>query len=673
MNKGLYGKLALQNIKKNKNTFLPFSLSCTAMVALFYMLSSIKEQAGENLFVGAGTMQLILQFGVVVCGVFSLFVIFYTNSFLLKRRSKEFGLYSILGMEKRHIGKVVFWEIAITGIFSIAAGIIAGILFSKLMFMVLLKLLYLKTDFAFAILPQSIFLTIILFVGVFVLNMVFNNIHVQRLKPMELMNSSRVGEREPKAKWILALLGIICLGIGYYLAISTDDPIQALSVFFVAVLLVIAGTYLVFMSGSIALLQLLKMNRKYYYQKNHFITVSGLMYRMKQNALGLANICILSTGVLVVVSTTISLYVGMDDVLRTRYPKDVATNYLYEKDTGNDPEDFQDSYDYSIIEEPLQERASQYHVTITDVEKGFYYYSVGTLIENQFTLTHEFLDNLTILDIKTLDQYQQMSGKSIKLENNEVLIYTSKGREISEDSLKITDLEYQIKGSIEEDHIKRSEYASSYGEIGIVVSDMEQMMKIRDAINANMTGDGYTCIFYKYEFDLEGELTDKEAFCLNLRDAINDTGIAHLATVENIFTVRQEFFGIYGSLFFIGIFIGTLFLITTVLIIYYKQISEGYEDKERFVIMQKVGMSNREVKSAIRSQILQVFFLPICLAIVHICFAFDIIRKILRMLNLSNATLFVWCTIATVAVFFAVYGIVYHLTAKAYYRIINQS
>lgn len=669
MNRGMYRRLALNNIRKNKNPFFPFSLSCIAMIAMFYMLHSIQLQADDNLFFGAGTMRTILGFGTIICGVFSLFVVFYTNSFLMKRRSKEFGLYSILGMEKKHISRVVFWEIAVVGAASIIIGLLSGMLFSKLMFMVLLKIMHLQTDFAFKISVESLLLTFVLFVALFILIMLANNIRIFRLKPIDLMSGSNAGEREPKAKWAMAVMGILCLGVGYYLAVTVKNPIQAMGTFFVAVLFVIAGTYLVFVSGSIALLKLLKSNKNYYYQKNHFITVSGMLYRMKQNAVGLSNICILSTAVLVVLSSTVSLYAGFDDIMRTRYPKDVMTQYLYEEE---DSEDEPGHYDYSVLEPVLRVRGARYHVNLKGIEQYYSYSSVGILEANAFWPDYESsitdMTGFVALEVMTVEDFNNRMGASYDVEKGKVLVYTSENAALSEETVKIAEREYPVSGRVQEVP-EVSALDADFGQLWVIVPDLNMMKEIRSGIDSAFEDGAYTVITYNFNFDLEGKDEDKKAFCTDLRDEIDKTGIAHAAAITDSYTTRQELYGIYGSLFFIGIFLGALFLITTVLIIYYKQISEGYEDRERFIIMQKVGMGEKEVKSVIRSQVLLVFFLPILLAVVHVCFAFGIIKKLLIIMEFTNVPLFILCTIATVAVFVIVYGIVYSLTAKAYYRI----
>lgn len=670
MNRGMYRKLALNNIRKNKNTFVPFSLSCIAMIAMFYMLHSIQLQADDNLFFGAGTMRTILGFGTIICGVFSLFVVFYTNSFLMKRRSKEFGLYSILGMEKKHISRVVFWEIAVVGAASIIIGLLSGMLFSKLMFMVLLKIMHLQTDFAFKISVESLLLTFVLFAVLFIFIMLANNIRIFRLKPIDLMSGSHAGEREPKAKWAMAVMGILCLGVGYYLAVTVKNPIQAMGTFFVAVLFVIEGTYLVFVSGSIALLKLLKGNKNYYYQKNHFITVSGMMYRMKQNAVGLSNICILSTAVLVVLSSTVSLYAGFDDIMRTRYPKDVMTTYLYEEE--EDSEDEPGHYDYSVLEPVLRVRGARYHVNLKGIEQYYSYSSVGILEANAFWPDYESsitdMTGFVALEVMTVEDFNNRMGASYDVEKGKVLVYTSENAALSEETVKIAEREYPVSGRVQEVP-EVSALDADFGQLWVIVPDLNMMKEIRSGIDSAFEDGAYTVITYNFNFDLEGKDEDKKAFCTDLRDEIDKTGIAHAAAITDSYTTRQELYGIYGSLFFIGIFLGALFLITTVLIIYYKQISEGYEDRERFIIMQKVGMGEKEVKSVIRSQVLLVFFLPILLAVVHVCFAFGIIKKLLIIMEFTNVPLFILCTIATVAVFVIVYGIVYSLTAKAYYRI----
>lgn len=680
----IYLKLAISNIKKNKSTFFPFGLSCGTMIALFYMLLSINNQASDAVFYGGSDIGIILGLGVWVCGIFSAMVIFYTNGFLLKRRNKELGLYNILGMEKKHIGNILFWEIILTCGISMLAGLLGGMLFSKLMFLVLLNLINLSTTINFGISVNAVIMTMLVFLSIFIVNIVYNNLKIRRLKPIELLQGSNVGEREPKAKWILALLGAVCLSIGYYLAVTTQNPLQAMSVFFVAVLFVMAGTYLLFISGSIALLKMLKKNKKYYYHKTHFITVSGMMYRMKQNAVGLANICILSTAVLVVLSSTVSLYMGMDNVMRTRYPSDVITSYAYmpEEDAKYN---MSYNYDTELVEKTIRNHADKYNVEMQDVNKYYSFSLVGIVDGESFRpITDDIsqgMKDMVIFRAMTLDDYKAAAaeGENIKeLPGDSLYLLSSDSRYSSMDNFTVGENVFKIDSASQTMELdnKFAEQTFAYDYIFIIVPDLENLIMVKDEVN-NMYREreaqdyGATSVTYNYKFNLSGDLDDKKEFNITLRDALNDADIPHVSTVENIFTTRQQFMELYGSLFFIGIFIGTLFLMATVLIIYYKQVSEGYEDRNRFLIMRNVGMSKKEVRTVIKNQILTIFYLPILLAVVHVAFAFDITRKILAILNLTNVKLFVECTLGTIFIFVIIYGIVYKLTAKSYYKIVN--
>ncbi|MDE6761619.1 MAG: ABC transporter permease [Lachnospiraceae bacterium] len=662
MNRGLYQKLALNNIRKNRNTFYPFTLSCIVMIAMFYMIHSISNLVNESQFIGAAAMKSVLEFGTFICGLFSWLVIFYTNSFLMKKRSKELGLYSVLGMEKKHIAKVIFWEIGIVGIGSILIGLLAGVLFSKLIFMLLLKIVHLQTGFTFAISTASLFITILLFIAIFLTVLTANSIMVYRLKPIDLMRKSRSGEREPKAKGFMAVLGLMCLGSGYYLALTIQNPLKTIEVFFVAVLFVIAGTYLMFISGSIVLLKLLKNNKNYYYQKNHFITVSGMIYRMKQNAIGLSNICILSTMVLVALTFASSLYVGTEDTLQAAFYKDVMTDYYREENS-----------DYTKLEQVLKEYAAKYHVTIEDVEQYYHYHTMGILEGDDFCVDYEEdprnIEGSINLDVMTLDDYNKLMNTDYECYPGKIWIYVSKDRDFEGNTMKISDREYTICGRMTDvpGMGAESQY-NEYQNLWLVVPDLKTMEEIKTILDRSEVSRGNK-IFYNYNFNLKGKERDKKAFCADINNIIQKAEIADWATIEDIYTKRDALWGLYGSIFFIGIFLGILFMSTTVMIIYYKQVSEGYDDKDRFIILQKVGMSGEEVKGVIKSQILLMFFLPILFALIHICFAFNAIKKMLVLGGLTNTAVFIICIIATVGVFMIVYGIVYSLTARTYYKI----
>ncbi|MDO5128080.1 MAG: ABC transporter permease [Eubacteriales bacterium] len=681
MSKFMYPKLAFQNIRKNKTSFFPFALAGIFMVAMFYMLHTISIQADDRLFMGARTMRKVLSFGLYVVGFLSVIVLFYTDRFLIKQRAKEFGLYSLLGMEKKHIAKVVKWELIYVGGAIITIGVGLGVLFSKLMFLLLLNIIGVKTNFAFRIVPSSIMVTAGLFGITMLVILVANAISVYRLKPIDLMQSSRAGECEPKAKWLLAVLGVISLGIGYYLAQTANNPVEAMGFFFIAVLCVIVGTYLLFLTGSIAILKLVKKSKKLYYHKKRFITISGMMYRMKQNAVGLANICILSTAVLVVLSSTVSLYTGIEDILDNIFKKNVIIEYLYERDRDeeNSPSDWinEHHYDYDAVTSALEERAKTCDVQIQDMEQ---YYILSELVNidgNEIHIENKDYERAAYINVITVDDYNRMKNTNYALEQGQVFLDTDVADLEHAERICITGCCYEVAEHKDLGVSLDRAYISSIGRsITMVVPSLDDLRVLRNAFTEEKNEYGSTdvqiSICYYMMFNLSGSKDDKLAFVTELRDYINKTGIAHLSQIDDVFSMRPEVYGIYGGMFFIGLFLGGLFLVITVMIIYYKQLSEGYDDRERFQIMQKVGMGKREVKSVIRSQILQVFFLPLLLAMVHIGFAFKIIKDILHMMEFTNDTSFIASTIGTIGVFSLLYYITYMLTARTYYKITSQ-
>ena len=693
MNRKLYLSLAKNNIRKNKSTFYPFAISAVTMIALFYMIYAIYVQVTESDgFYGMGSIEWVLQMGVRICGIFAAGVIFYTNSFLMKQRSKELGLYGILGMEKKHIAKVLFWEIAILGIICMLGGLGFGILFSRLMYLLLLKMLRIEAAVSFGISGAVIWHTVLVFGLVFTANIVRNTLMLKFIKPIDLLKSENYGEREPRAKWLQAILAIVFLGVGYWIAVTTDNPLSALNLFFVAVLLVMAGTYLLFMSGSVAILKLLKNNKGYYFHRTHFITVSGMMYRMKRNAVGLANICILSTAVLLIVSTTISLYAGIHDVVATMYPKDVVTTFGCPTELqrleaavemGGEPEA---AFDKEAAETVISDHAKTYGIQICNAYSQFSMFTIAEQTgENEFSDMEVFnTEKMILLNIITRPEREDMNGNGEfpELSEGEVWIWDSgeqikDGDEIVFCGVKrhIRSLPQNYNGDEEIQKSMKQEYAmlgSSARIIMIVVPSVQEIEELADEINTagRIAGRGNIEIRYEYMFNVKGEEEQMRGFCDSLRNCLDRAGIPRVQKVSNRFEGKESFEGMYASIFYIGLFIGTMFLLATVLIIYYKQISEGFEDRGRFEILQKVGMDQIEVKKVITTQILQVFFLPILLASVHIGFAFPIVRRILAIMGLMNVGLFVMCTLASILVFVIVYAIVYYLTAGVYYRLV---
>ncbi|MFL0245570.1 ABC transporter permease [Candidatus Clostridium stratigraminis] len=657
MSKILYQKLAVTNIKKNGKTYFPYILTCISTIAMFYIMHFISVNEGLDSMSGGAQLKAILNLGTYVICFFSVIFLFYTNSFLIKRRKKELGLYNILGMEKKHIAKVLFWETFFVALLSMALGVFLGIAVSKLMFLVLLKILHFKVTMGFFISVQSLIETVILFGFTFLLTLINNLRQIHLSKPVELLKGGEVGEKEPKTKWILTLIGVLSLGAGYYISLTTESPLAALNMFFLAVIFVMIGTWALFTAGSIALLKKLRKNKKFYYKTNHFINVSGMIYRMKQNAIGLANICILSTTVLVMISTTVSLYIGMEDVLRTRYPRDIsisAENVSKEK--------------AEMINNLIKAQADEDNIAMKNIVK---YRSLSLPMiqdKNCFTDSSNNLNanNIGFLDFIPLSEYNNKENKSISLKENEVLLFTYRG-EIAGDSINILGNEFKIKKRINNmtvDGIASAVVANGYF---IVVPNEKTIEKIYGSsskANGKM-GD----LSYYFAFYTDSNAKKEIALANEINSKIKQLSVN--GSCEGLEAYRETFFSLYGGLFFLGIFLGALFIMATVLIIYYKQISEGYDDKERFEIMQKVGMSKEEIKKSIGNQVLMVFFLPLVTAIIHIAFAFKVIVKLLSVLNLTNVKLFVSCTAGTIFVFVIFYVIVYFLTSRVYYKIVS--
>ncbi len=667
MNSLFYPKLAFVNIKKNSKFYFPYLLTCVLTSGMFYIMCMIAGSEGINSMPGAYAVSFILVFGTIVIGIFSAIFLFYTNSLLMKRRKKEIGLYNILGMEKRHISMILLYETLITGAGTIVAGLITGILFSKLIFLLLYKMIQFKVPLSFYISGFSMAVTCLLFFGIFFLTLLFNLWQIKLTNPIDLLKGGSMGEREPKSKLGIALVGAITLGAGYYIAITTESPLKAISLFFVAVLLVIVGTYCLFTSGSIVLLKFLRKNKVYYYKTKNFTSVSGMIYRMKQNAVGLANICILSTAVLLMLSTTVALYVSMDEQLETRYPTDISLEFF----------DFKEDMRSKALE-AVNSAAESQERKIFDL-KYYDSISVTAVLEgNNFKTENVDFNNaskLFVLMFITDEDYSRLTGKNISLGENEAVVYGIRGR--LDDSFEIFGEKYNI-----------IDYADSFPAVGmgyldglygfVVNSDELASMSERPSQHGSNSLQG---IKYSVSFDIDGTKDEKIAFADVIFDELstmkyssgdnNDDNPNYRFYVESRQRVEDEIYALDGGFLFLGIFLGFLFLIATVLIIYYKQISEGYDDRERYNIMQKVGMSHKEVKDSIKSQIVKVFFLPLIMAIIHIAAAFKMVTRLLAIFNLTNVLLFARCTAATIVVFAIIYGIVYSLTARVYYKIVK--
>ncbi|MPW27167.1 FtsX-like permease family protein [Alkalibaculum sp. M08DMB] len=660
MNKLFYAKLAFSNLKKQRSIYLPYILTSILSISMFYIMNFISANNGIDEIPGGDSMRSILILGTYIIGIFSTIFLFYTNSFLIKRRKKEIGLYNILGMEKKHIGKMMFYETIIVVTTSLIAGLFVGILLSKLMFMLLLKILHFSVPMGFTVSIPSLIITGILFLCIFFITLLSNLRQIHVANPIELLRGGNEGEKEPKTKWLLAIIGIGTLGAGYYIALKTDNPLSALTLFFVAVVLVMIGTYALFSAGSIALLKALKKNKTFYYKTKNFTAVSGMIYRMKQNAVGLANICILSTAVLVIISTTVSLYMGMEDVLGNRFPSDVLI-------TVRDPADEMTDRIVEMTKETTKEYGMEvqnfydYHYLAFAASKD------GASFFTDYEQSNSTNGNVSQLYFITVEEYNRSQKSAFTVGDDEVMVYSYRGK-YQENEFKIFDKKYRVRAHLQDFEAGGLNSAMITDSYYIIVKDKAVVEELYEKA-LSVYGENMSDPVYYIGFDLEGSDEEIIACAGAIQDKIRvDYPNAYL---ENKQESTESFYSIYGGFLFIGIFLGTLFIMATVLIIYYKQISEGYDDKERFEIMQKVGMTKQEVKSAIRSQIITVFSLPIIMAVVHIAFAFKMITKLLQVLNLTNVMLFFYCTVATIIIFAIIYVIVYGLTAKVYYRIVK--
>lgn len=667
MSKFLYQRLAVINIKNNYRTYVPYILTCIGTVMMYFIMYALSIDKGlANMYGGAMT-QTLLMLGTWVIAIFAIIFLTYTNSFLMKRRKKEFGLFNILGMEKKHISKIIFYETLFIAIFSLILGISFGILLSKLSLLLLVKLMNFNVYFGFSISFETIIATLILFGVIFALILLNNLRQIHLSKPVELLKGGQVGEKEPKTKWLLSIIGFTCLGSGYYIALATKMNFEALLAFFVAVILVIIGTYLVFTTGSIMILKILRKNKAYYYKTKHFISVSGMIYRMKQNAVGLANICILSTMVLVMLSSTVSLYIGMEDSIRTKFPRNININLNEYTPELNDN-----------VEKLISQTLDKHNMKASNKLTYKYINFDINLDKNEAKLsTNNNFDELKMIYLIPLEDYNKISNSNIELKNDEILMYSNRER-FSYDSIIMFKNEYKIKEHLK--HFENNDRASSdiWDTFYIITNDMENLNNLLTE-EADKTSNRVTEKFMPYyyiAFDLDGSIDEQQAFYDDLfvnvaKKSRPDREKAFSFSISSSAEGTKDFYNIYGGLFFLGIFLGLVFIMATVLIMYYKQISEGYDDKERFEIMQKVGMSHLEIRSSIRSQVLIVFFLPIVTTAIHIAFAFPIITKMLRMINLINTGLFAICTLVSILIFTVFYIIVYAITARTYYRIVK--
>lgn len=668
MRNSFYFRLALTNIKKHARSYVPYIITCVITIAMFYIIKSLAFNLDKNLSsISAATS---MNLGSIVVAIFAIIFLFYTNSFLLKKRKKEFGLYNILGMEKKHMSALIATESLIISVISLVLGLIIGIALDKLIFMIVIKLLNGQSPLGFTIIPEAILHTVVLFCIIFAAILLNSVRIVYTTKTIDLLHGSNTGEKEPKTKWLLAILGVLCLGGGYTISIISKNPVSAIGLLFIAIVLVVIGTYFIFVAGIIALLKLLRKNKGFYYKTSHFISISGMIYRMKQNAVGLANICVLSTMVLVMVSTTSSLVIGMQDTINTISPYDYSISVA-------------DGKTNQQVKDDIKNTAADNNLKITKFVDYQYLEFNADLNYNNITASDYSVEseNLVGLIIVTQQDYNMLTNSNVDLSDDQVMMFYPNSFPYSD--LTIFDQRYKVKESRKiSDFIPGKNLIgySIYDSYGIVVKDNSQLQQISKYYNSfykNSETNEYNehnCYFYECNFNVDADLKKQLEFNEIIRNSELYQGSYYHDSISSTFKseILQAFRDTYSSMFFLGIFLSILFIMATILIIYYKQISESYDDKERYEIMQNVGMSHTEVKRTIRSQVLTVFFLPLIVAGVHVAFAFPIMSRVLSLLGLMNVTLYITCTVICFLVFALMYGIIFAITSRLYYKTVNK-
>ncbi len=674
MKHSLYPRLAWSGMSKNARLFVPYILAAAGTAAVFYILFFLASSDVLKMMRGGTTTRQVLALGVYVIVLFALMFLFYCNSFLVKRRYKEFGLYSILGMNKRNISKILAWETVFCALASLILGIVLGMLLSKLAELGLVRMIGLEPDYTIRVSFAAIKYLVLYFGAIYVLIYLRNVFRLCRSTATELIRSESYGEKPPKANYVLGFAGVIVLAAAYYMAVTIEQPVEAVTVFFAAVLMVIAATYLIFIAGSVLLCRLLQKNKRYYYKSAHFVSVSSMAYRMKRNGAGLASICILATMVLVMISSTSCLYFGAEDSLKERYPRDVIVRSYFES-TGDMTDEVIGEIRANIIERLGDTKTSD----VLDYRCS----NVAGVMENGIIdptdeLVYTFADGyekVVQLCILPLSDYNAAAGTSVSLAPNEALVHSNRS-ELNTDVIGIKGAwTYDVKQILDEMPIKNgTDMASILTTVTVVVPDFDAALKgideIRDARGYGIGGPSW---YYSFNAGLSADevtqLSQKLSDEFRL-DELDGKG-AMVYTVETLAENTASFYELFGGLFFLGIMLSLVFTCAAVLIIYYKQLSEGYEDAHRFEVMQKVGMTRAEIRRSINSQLLTVFFLPLVFAGLHLAFAFPFIRKMLLLFNVNNTPVLILTTVVSFVVFALLYAIVYKKTSNSYYKIVT--
>lgn len=672
---GFYPKMAWEGMRKNRRMYLPYILTFAGMAAMYYIVIFLQFSKSSELIPGADSVRSMLGFGGWVMALFSCIFLFYTNSFLMKLRRREFGLYNILGMGKGNIARLMLCETIIIYFISVIAGLVAGIALSKLSELLLINIVHGEVSFTLDVSLRAVGLTLVIF-GIISVLLLLNSLRqLKYTSAARLLKSENEGERPPKGNWVIGILGVMVLIAAYYIAVTIDNPMAAMGMFFIAVLMVIVATYLIMVSGSVLFCRVLQKNKKYYYKSNHFVSVSSMAYRMKRNGAGLASICILATMVLVMLSTTTALYSGAEDTLNKRYPRDINAGFSYK--TAAEANDA----NVDGMRDRLLNIAKSEGINEQDVLDYKSAYTAGSLIDGKIETDvrkttasdMELYSGLCQVYFIPLDDYNAIMGKNEMLNDGEALLYAFRTK-YDEDELSLNDARsFKIKKQVDELWDIANMSMNFSPTIVLIVPDIESATAGLDG-KLNAAGENMVTATWEYDFNTNVSTEKQLALDYKLREAFSPDGSGEKYSEFNLDARelhRDDFYGLYGGIFFLGLLLSIVFVFATVLIIYYKQISEGYEDCARFEIMCNVGMTKKEIRRSINSQLLTVFFLPLIGAGVHLVFAFPMIRKILMLFNLFNVELFIITTAVSFIAFALFYTIIYRVTSGAYYGIVS--
>lgn len=675
----LYPKLAWQGIRKNAETYLPYLLMGILMVGVSYIMNYLTRPALMGALSMGGTTLMVLQMGKIVISVFSVIFLYYCNSFLIRRRMKEFGLYNILGMGKGNIARVMLWETLLTALLVFAGGLLLGLSLSRLVEMALINLLHADYTVPMELFyPDGVTWVLLLFGGIYVLILLANLLRMRLSNPVALLKSENTGEKPPKANWFFGLIGLLILLSAYYVAAVSQSPLEALIFFFIAVLMVIVATYLLLVSGSVTLCRMLRRNKHYYYQTRHFISVSAMAYRMKRNGAGMATICILCTMVLVILTSTVCLYGGTDSMVDAICPQDINLTIGLEARDGEENWkrlDAMQQMALDVTEEmgltPENITSQRALVATGKVQNGDY-----GIITDADSLKANVLE----LTVYPLSVYEQATGETVTLADRELLYASFKTNETFSSMSFYGSAPYRMIHAEKElpKRLLSADYRSAWGCLVVFTNDAEAFRSEITALVGEKSGEAMMMDRLALHFDLasEADTDTQEKLVKTLRsEAMKLTGKDFYGmsslSVDTRSLCRRDYLSLFGGLFFLGMVLGPLFSIAAVLIMYYKQICEGYEDAERFAVMRKVGLTDAEIRRSVNSQVLTVFFAPLLMAGLHMLFAMPMIRLILGAFGLHNDSLFYGIGIGCYVVFAVIYALMYLLTSRRYYRIVR--